>query len=197
MTRQGTRWIGIAVCAALIGLMFGGVTRARAAAATSTKRCPYILNLRKDVTMELVNVKFTDEVQGVGGNRMKIRGERLKVFRIAIATLKITKPRGKRLSVTAADFTMHYYHGSNKEVAPSEGLSAFSTQRDFDRPMTLPRMSGPGFTRQTTGSRTTKAGIVYVDVVFSYMEPDTREVWVCYGRPIQTRPFITEGWAGK
>ena len=173
---------------ALIGLALSSRTAAYA------RPCPRLLDLNGEIKAEVVGVRSTDEVRGVGGNQMRVGGKRLNMFRIAVVTIKITKPINRGLSVACADFTLHYYHGNETEVAPAEGMSSFSTAQAEVRPITLPRMSGPGFTKQTTGPRAVRAKVVYIDIIFGYMEPDTREVWVCVGRPITTRPYVTRGW---
>lgn len=155
--------------------------------------CPYNLGT-EDVEMEIVNIIFTDHVPGVTGNRMTVEGERLEKFRIAIVTVKVKKPAGKRLSVAAADLTLHYEAGSTLDVAPCEGLSTFSQVMDMDRPINLPSVAGPGWVKQTTGARCTQADEVYFDATFRGIEPEIGKVWLCVGQPTTTTPFISRGW---
>jgi len=157
------------------------------------KSCPYLVRFDQ-VKMEIVEIAYTDEVEGVDGNRMKLSEEKRKHFRLALVTVRVRKPAGMRLSVAAADFTIHYYHGGEPEVAPCEGISSFSQALDVDRPMKLPRTQGPGWVKQTTGARSTQAAEVYIDTVFAMVEPDTREVWICVGQPTTTQPFMSQGW---
>jgi len=158
-----------------------------------TRSCPYVVPFQQ-VKMEIVEIMFTDEVPGVNGNRMRLTGERKKKYRLGVVAIKVQKPAGMRLSVAAADFTIHYYHGDQTEVAPCEGISTFSSTLDVDRPMMLPRMQGPGWVKQTTGARCTQASVVYIDAVFALMEPDTRECWICVAQPTTTRAYVSRGW---
>jgi len=111
-------------------------------------------------------------------------------YRFAVATLKITKPAGETVSLAAADVTLHYYHGDETDVAPCEGLSWFKSDPGADVPMHMNMMSGPDHIRQITGSGTTGNTVVYIDAVFTLMEPDTKECWICLARPTTTEPFV-------
>ena len=167
---------------------------AQASATPSAKECPYVLEVNRGLKVEIVDVLFTDEIQGVRGNRMKVPEDKKDKMRFALVTIKITKPAKKRLTLAAADLTLHYYHGDQAEVAPCEGISYFSIGNDTDRPMDLSQSDGPGFVKQTTGAKCTKSEVVYLDGSFAFMEPDTREVWICIGQPVSAEPFRTKGW---
>lgn len=157
------------------------------------KSCPLTVPATS-VLMEIVDIVFTDVVQGAGGNKMALNEEQKKNLRLGLVTVKVTKPAGMRLSLAAADLTLHYYHGSEAEVAPCEGISSFSTSLDTDRPMELSKTMGPGFTKQHTGARATQVSVLYFDAVFGFMEPDTKECWLCVGQPSTSAPFASKGW---
>ena len=49
--------------------------------------------------------------------------------------------------------------------------------------------------KQTTGARNTRASVVYVDAIFGYVEPDSREMWICVAQPTTAQPaFVSPGW---
>jgi len=156
------------------------------------KTAPLFLPLDQ-VKIEIANVKFEVEIQGVDGP-MRMPENRRDKYRLALVTLRIRKPPGMKLTIAAADLTFHYYHGTDPEVAPAEGLSYFSTSIDGDRPMKLWQSMGPGWVKQTTNPRATEAGELYVDVVFHMIEPDTRECWVGIAQSCQQAPYIAKGW---
>ena len=162
-------------------------------AAAQQRGCPYATPMDQ-VQMEIVEIFFTRKVAGVDGNHMEISDEKADQFRLGVVTIKVTKPAGMTLSIAAADLTLHYYHGNNTECAPCEGLSSFSSILEVDRPIKLPRMDGPGFTKQTTGVRSSGASVVYLDAVFGYLEPSISECWLCVGQPSTMGPFLSEGW---
>jgi len=159
------------------------------------KPCPMVMDFRQNMKAEIINVVFSEEVVGVKGNKMSIPDKVKDKQRLAVVTIKITKPPGRRLVVPAADFTLHYYHGNVPEVAPCEGISEFTATEDTARPIDLSTCAGPGFVKQQTRTRTTQAGVVYMDAVFGYMEPDTKECWICVGQPGVVEPFVTNGWS--
>jgi len=161
--------------------------------APALKPCPYLVRFDQ-VKMSIAEIRYTTEIQGMDGNRMKMPQDKQDKFRYAVVAIRVRKPAGMRLSLAAADLTIHYYHGTAIEAAPCEGISTFSTTLDVDRPMKLPRMQGPGWTKMTTGARATQASEVYFDAVFAMVEPDTREVWLCVGQPTTTQPYISKGW---
>lgn len=160
------------------------------------RRCPLWINMdpASGIRCEVVEARFVTEVEGVAGNALRVPKERLHLFRIALVTLKITKPAGQKLTLAAADLSCHYYHGDSVEVAPCEGISSFGMRKDDDRPLSLPPMSGPGFTKSTTSARATQAAVVYLDAVFGFIEPDVRDLWVAVGQPITEEPFAVDGW---
>lgn len=160
------------------------------------RRCPLWLNIQpaSGIRCEVVEARFVTEVEGVAGNALRVPKERLHLFRVALITLKITKPAGQKLTLAAADLALHYNHGERVEVAPCEGISSFGIRQDDDRPLKLPPMSGPGFTKSTTSARATQAAVVYLDAVFGAIEPDIRSLWVAVGQPVTEEPFDVDGW---
>jgi len=166
---------------------------AAAGVAPATKTCPYLVPSGR-VKMGIARIVYTDEVQGIDGNRMRLSQEKKKHFRLAVVTIRVRKPAGMRLTLAAADLTIHYYHGAQADVTPCEGISTFNSSLAADRPMKLATVQGPGWVRQTTGARSTQNSEVYIDAVFAMMEPDTRECWICVGRPTATEPFVSQGW---
>lgn len=163
----------------------------------SSKSCPMVLDSRLGITTEVVKVVFVDEVVGSEGNMMKIPDRLKPHIRLAIATIKIVKPPGLRLTLPAADLTLHYYAGAQSQKAetmPCEGLSEFTTALESERPINLNSGGGPGFLKQSTRTKSTRAGVLYMDAVFCYIEPAIKECWVCVAHPTTTQPFITQGW---
>jgi hypothetical protein len=160
------------------------------------RQAPLVIPLN-EVRMEIADIFFTTEVQGAQGRAMKMKDpERLKKYRLALVTIKVTKPPRRKLKIAAADLSLHYSHGNGVEVAICEGISVFNRTRDEDRLVHFPRSAGPGFVKQTTGVRATQADVVYFDAVFQGMEPDTRDVWLCVGQPTSRKPFVcrTPAW---
>jgi len=180
----------------LAGIMFGSGflyqdNVAYGQANDPTRSCPYVLNLGDpNVTVEIDRIVFTDTVLGVDGNGMVIQPEQRDLYRLAVTTLKITKPAGRHLSVAACDLTLHYFYGEDTEAAPCEGISTLTETREADRPVKLPTVSGPGFVKMTTGVRATQASVVYMDAVFAYVEPNVRECWICVAQPTTTAPYV-------
>jgi hypothetical protein len=158
------------------------------------RKCPYLLDLNGGgLKAEVVEISFPEVVQGIDGNRIAMPENKKDKYRLALVTIKITKPAGKRLTAAAADFTLHYCHGNGDEVAPCEGISWFNTVKDSDRPMKLARITGPGWIKQTTGARATKSAVVYIDAVFSYTELDMKNCWICLGQSAMDSPYECNG----
>ena len=188
----------VAVAAALIALAISsnppGSAYADSSARRAQRQCPLVLDLNQGIRAEIVDIHFTDELQATYGRSLSIPEDKKDKIRFGLVTIKITKPAGQRLTLAAADLTLHYYHGDRTEVAPCEGISFFSTNDNVDRLLDMPRHAGPGFLKQTTGAKSTKAGEVYIDATFFYMEPDTSEVWLCIAQPTSGQPFPAGGW---
>lgn len=169
-------------------------TRA-AQALQSGRQCPVVTDLRR-VSVEIASISFVDEVQGLDGNKMKVPADKKDKFRIALVTLRITKPPGEKLTLAAADLTLHYYHGDETEAAPCEGISVFGSSLDSDRPLKMPSHAGPGFVKQTTGTGSTQSGTVYIDAAFNYIEPNIGDTWIVVGQPSTSAPYRAKSPGG-
>ncbi len=149
MNRKWTHWsagisVGIFVLALGIlyqGRMIGNTT------SPSARTCPYHVQLGPQTQMEIVRMSFTNRIEGLLGQR-EFPDQPKEEYRFAVVTLKITKPAGESLSLAAADLTLHYYHGSEMEVAPCEGLSWFKSEAESDSPILMNPIPGPGFIKQ-------------------------------------------------
>ena len=175
------------------GLAVATLLGAYAAVDADNRECPLITDLKR-LKVEIASVAFVDEVAGIDGNSMKMNGQNKDRFRLAVVTLRIAKPPGEKLTLAAADLTLHYYHGENTEAAACEGLSVFSTSPDVDRPVKMPTHRGPGFVKQTTGTASTQASTLYVDALFAFVEPNINNMWIAVAQPAATTPFRTAGW---
>jgi hypothetical protein len=175
---------------ALVGMLAAGV------AVQGQERKPALaFDREQGYRAELVGLRFADRVEGT--NRVvTVNQERIKDYRMAVATVRIEKAEGVELTLACADVTLHYYHsGDTAEVAPCEGLSGFSTVRDTDRSLNLrPPNQGPGFLKQSTQAAATAAPVVFIDVLFSGMESSTSDAWIAIGRVDAAAPLRSEGW---
>jgi len=184
-------WVGGVGCAAAV--LLAGITMFAQMPSPSALECPLLLDFQGGISGEIVSVRFTDRIDGIRGNKIELNAEQKGKFRLALVTVKITKPPGRSLTLAQCDVTLHYWHGNEAEVAPSEGISYFSTTRDGERPMSIVP-DGPGFPKSSTSARCVAATEVFIDFAFCFMEPDTRECWICIGQPISRKPFITPGY---
>ena len=190
MERKLTYW-GVGVSAAILLSALGATYQGQRlghAESQAPRTCPHIMQLGAQYQVEIERISFTDHVESLLYLHQipdAARGE----YRFAVITLRITKPAGQSLSLAAADLTLHYYHGDETEVAPCEGLSWFKNDSGSQTPILMNPVPGPGFIKQTTGPDGTAATTVYLDAVFGFMEPDTRECWICVGHPAATEPF--------
>jgi hypothetical protein len=191
MQRKLTYW-GLGVSAAIFLLTLGAVYQGQQtighAENQPTRTCPHLLPLGPQCQVQIVRMSFTDHVESLLYLH-RIPDSARDEYRFAVVTLKITKPAGASLSLAAADLTLHYYHGNKTEVAPCEGLSWFKRDANAHAPLLMNPVPGPGFIKQTTSPGGTAGTTVYIDAVFGFMEPDTRECWVCFGQPAATEPF--------
>ena len=157
------------------------------------KTPPLIVPTEK-VTLEIKSIRFTDEVEGCDGTVASVSPQQRGRYRFGVATIRIRKPAGMKLTIAAADLTLHYYHGENSEVAPTEGISTYSKTEEGERFMKLSRPAGPGWIKQTTTARCTDATEVYIEAVFAMMEPNTRECWLAVGQPTTVAPYASLGY---
>jgi hypothetical protein len=198
MERKLTHW-GVGISVGILVLALGAVYQGHLPGDTESKparTCPHHMQLGSQCQMEIASMFFTNHLEGPLFLRRIPDSERQE-YRFAVVTLKITKPAGASLSLAAADLTLHYYHGAEMEVAPCEGLSWFKSDAGLDVPILMSLIPGPGFIKQTTDPACTSGTIVYIDAVFGYMEPDTRECWICLGHPATTEPFVCPAPAWK
>ena len=188
MARGVLSRIMVGVCAlALVAL-------AGASLAQSSREAPLVLDFQQGIKAELVSLTFVKVVTD-GTRNMKVPDDKLGKYRLAVATIKVSKPAGTQLTLACADLTLHYYHAGETEVTPCEGMSSFTSALDADREITLSSTNGPGFLKKNTATRATEAAVVYVDALFGSMEPDTREAWIAVGQVAdRNRPFISKGW---
>jgi hypothetical protein len=191
----GTAGVSVAILALGLGAMYQG-RMPGSAESKSSRTCPHHMQLGPQYQMEIVSMSFTNRLEGPLFRR-QIPDAEEQEYRFALVTLKITKPAGASLSLAAADLTLHYYHGDETEVAPCEGLSWFKSNADSDASILMSLIPGPGFIKQTTDPAGTSGTVVYIDAVFSYMEPDTRECWICIGHPTTAEPFVCPAPAWK
>ncbi len=191
MERKLTYW-GVGLSAAILLLTLGAAYQGQQmighAESPSLRPCPHVMELGPQCQVEIVRMSFTDHVESLLYLH-QIPDAAREEYRFAVVTLKITKPAGARLSLAAADLTLHYYHGNKTEVAPCEGLSWFKRDSEAEMPILMNPAPGPGFIKQTTSTEDTAGTIVYIDAVFGFMEPDTRECWICIAHPAATEPF--------
>ena len=198
MERKLTYWaagVSVAILVLALGAMYQGPMMGNAESKPS-RTCPHHMQLGPQCQMEIASMSFTNRIESPLFLRQIPDSERQE-YRFAVVTLKITKPAGESLSLAAADLTLHYYHGDETEVAPCEGLSWFKSDPGSDVPILMSLIPGPGFIKQTTDPAGTSGTIVYIDAVFGYMEPDTRECWICLGHPATTEPFVCPAPAWK
>lgn len=186
MARTAARMILLALC--------GLVCSAMAGEPAAPAKAPALIIPLDQVKIEIANVKFEVEVQGVDGP-MRVPEDKRDKFRLALVTLRIRKPAGMKLTFAGADLTFHYYHGSDPEVAPAEGISGFTTSIEDFRPLKLwQSVGGCGWIKQTTNPRVSEAAEIYLDALFYLIEPNIRECWIGVAQPVQQAPFVTKGW---
>jgi len=107
-----------------------------------------------------------------------------------IVTLRIAKVAGEPLTLTCQDIALHYRYGQQSDVARCYGLSGYTTREDEDRSMAL---YSQGWGQSTTGLATTKSGIVYIDVFFQNMEPNTSDLYLFMAQPTGAH-YTSQGW---
>ena len=187
--------MAIGILALGLGVLYQGRMSGNTAGPPS-RTCPYHVLLDPQCQVEMVRMSFTNRIESLLYAR-QFPDQQTEEYRFAVVTLKIIKPAGESLSLAAADLTLHYYHGSEMEVAPCEGLSWFKSDAGSDVPILMNPIPGPGFIKQTTSPTGTNGTIVYIDAIFGFMEPDTRECWICIGHPATTEPFVCPSPAWK
>ncbi len=141
----------------------------------------------KDVQFRIVGATFVSKLQALN---VRFSESKMDRYRGLVLTVEIKKAPGSELALVAQDLPLHYRYGTKSDVAQCQGLSTFSKQEDVDRAMSLYTQ---GLGRSSTGLSTTKAGIVYVDMFFQFMEPETSELHLFVAQPVGAA-FETTGW---
>lgn len=141
----------------------------------------------KDVQFRIVEATFVNKLETADA---RFEETELDLYRGLVLTVQVKKAAGSELTLVAQDFPLHYRYGAKSDVARCEGLSTFSKQEDVDRTMSL---YPGGLGRSSTGLSTTKAGTIYVDMFFQFMEPDTSELYLFVAQPVGAT-FETTGW---
>lgn len=174
--------------AILLALVVGGVVFVQAAFGQAGNGAPppFMTDLGS-LDIEIVGATFVAKLDGVNARFEESQSD---MFRGLVLTLRIKKPAAQELTLVAQDLALHYSYGRGVDVAKCQGLSAFSSQRDVDRPITLYRL---GLGRVTTGIATTKSDVVFIDAFFQYMEPGTSDLFLFVAQPVGAS-FKTNGW---
>jgi len=148
---------------------------------------PGVADLGK-TRFRMVDVLFVKELQATNASFKQKNPDK---FRGMLLTVEVKKPAGQALTLYAQDFSLHYYYAGTKfDVAPCQGISAFSTTKDADRAL---RLSAQCRLSSNTGAATMRADTVYVDLFFDFFEPDTSELHLLIGQPVGMG-FKTRGW---
>lgn len=185
--QMGLGVVGVVLIAACLGATASSDAQNRAAAHGSDSAVPGAVDISA-LKMKIVGAAFVTEYDGGIARYKESQPDK---YHGVVVTLRITKPKGMALSLNAADLPLHYTRGTDHEVAPCHGLSAFSTCQDHDRPMTI---GAAGFVKTSTRLATTSAEEVYVDCFYQGMESDTDEMHILVAQPTGAAGFRTEGW---
>lgn len=162
---------------------------------SSPGRCPLWLDPASGVRLQVVDVQFVEEIDGVDGNALRVPREKSGFARIALVTVRVQKAPNQKLTIAAADFSLHYNHAGGYEVHPCEGISFFSTAKEGERPMILPGVPGPGSVKTSTGPNATRAQEVYFDAAFWVFGSSVRNMWLCIGQPVSQEPCWADSWS--
>lgn len=176
----------------LPGCLAAGHEGTEASTAAPGMTCPAVLDLADGFGIEVISVRFTDEIQGQYGKMtMHATHEQAQEeLKFCVATLRITKPAGRRITLAAADLAVHFWRGDEPRVIGCTGLSSFDTEKEAPRPLQIAPTEGFLFVRSSTGARTTQAAEVFIDAVFVFVPADARQLWVCLAQPIDKRPYL-------
>jgi len=149
---------------------------------------PALLN-PADTRFEIVDATFITELTGDNADYAEKKPDQ---YHALVATVKVTKPAGRALTLHPADFALHYRRASgDHDVAPCNGISTFSTDRGVDRTMSF---FSAGFGSVSTGVTTQKSDVLYTDLFFQNMEPDTRELYLLVAQPVGAH-LVVSGWS--
>ena len=142
---------------------------------------------RGRISAKVVEVKYVTQLEGVNA---RYKQDKPEMYRGLVLTLEVTKPAGEELKLYAQDFSPHYAYEGGFDIAPCQGISTFSTEKEADRPFIL---STAGRGCASTGTTTTRACKLYVDLFFDMMESSTRKLHLMLARPASPA-FETRGW---
>lgn len=151
----------------------------------SNSQIPALIDVSK-IKFEIIGTMFVTELEGVGRKFKETEPEK---YRGMVVTVRIKKPAGMALKIFNADLPLHYYHGDDYDVMICQGLSSFSTTQDVDRPMQLFNRYGS----TSTGTSSTQASEVYLDIFYQYLEPDTGDIYIMIANTMGAH-YKTEGW---
>ena len=163
--------------------------RSQDAAPADSGSVPAALDVRR-LRISVVAERYLTEVQGVN---VSFEEPEPDAYRSLVLTLRVDKPAGTPIELRANDLVLHYRRGEAGrayDVTPALGVSMFSTRADALRPMVL-EPQGRCFAR--SAPQATSASVVYVDVFFPSLEPDTRELYLLVAQPAGVF-FRSRGW---
>jgi hypothetical protein len=173
---------GITLLVVLLGLLCASGVGAQGIEG----KVPAMLDLAT-LQIEAVEASYVTELRG---SNASFRTTEPDKFRALVLTLRITKPSDMPLRLYAPDFTLHYTYGSTFDVSQCTGLSGFSTSQNVDRIMTL---ADRGYLSVAAAGEVKKASVLYVDVFFPGLEPDSRDLHLLVARPTGAM-LSTGGW---
>jgi len=140
------------------------------------------------VKIEIVDEIYIKQLDAV--NATFDMGDEADKYRGLVLTLRIHKPAGEELRLNAQDLCLHYRYGDKSDIAPCSGLSSFSTQKEMDRTMSLFKSNRGS---SSTGTSTMKTDVLYVDIFFNYMEPDSSDLHLLVAQPVGAY-YKSKGW---
>ncbi len=138
-------------------------------------------------SFEIIAAEFVEDLVGANAVFSETMPD---LYRGLLLTLKVHKPAGRELALYAQDVNLHYTFGEKEEIARCCGVSTFSTEPDTERLMGL---FDAGIGGSITGTATTEAGMVFVDLFFRYMEADTTDLHLFIAQPARAS-FECDGW---
>ena len=169
---------GAIVLALMVGMFIAATTWAQAA--------PKELDLA-ELEFDIVDTHFVEELQGLNATFTESQPD---MYRGLLLTVEIEKPAGEELTIYVQDLVLHYTYGTTEEITPCWGISVFSGQLDVDRPLYL---YTAGIGGSTTGLSSTDEDVVFVDLFFQFMEPDTEELHLFVAQPVGAS-YTCDGW---
>jgi hypothetical protein len=183
--RRGRTFAAPALLLFLVPLILGATGRASAGGDVSD--IPQVIDMSK-IKIEIVNALYVKKLDAA--NAKFDIGDEGNKYRGLVLTLRIQKPEGEELRLNAQDLSLHYRYGQESDIAPCNGVSTYSTQKDMDRTMSLFKVSRG---TSATGTATTQASVVYVDLFFNYIEADTSDMYLLVAQPVGVH-YKSSGW---